>query len=121
MDEVLIRAGIFQGVEPFAADAELAGFMGELAGEGAVVSFVGVARERIQKDATWTYEDWGVRAMGEEDVRARLREQGYARLADDPAAPAAIKRAADAAALAVWTDEHLVTIDASRLDERPGR
>ena len=59
--------------------------------------------------------------MSEDDIRARLREQGYATLAADPGAPAAIKQAAADEALAVWTDEHLVTIDASRIDARPER
>jgi uncharacterized protein (TIGR02118 family) len=82
---------------------------------------VGVARELVQKDASWTYRDWGVGEMGEEDIRALLAEQGYAELAADPAAPGAIARAAAAEALAVWTDEHLVTIDASGIDARPSR
>jgi uncharacterized protein (TIGR02118 family) len=80
---------------------------------------VGIARERIQKDASWTPRDWGACAMSEEEIRARLAEQGYDALAADPGAPAAIKRAAEDEALAVWTDEHLVTIDASRIDARP--
>ena len=80
---------------------------------------VGVARERVQKDATWTPRDWGAGEMGEDDVRALLAEQGYATLAADPGAPAAIKRAAADDALAVWTDEHLVTFDASNIDARP--
>jgi uncharacterized protein (TIGR02118 family) len=84
---------------------------------------VGVARERIQKDPTggWTYNDWGAGAMSEEEIRARLAEQGYATLAADPQAPRAIKEAAAGEALAVWTEEHLVTFDASRIDARPGR
>ena len=82
---------------------------------------VGVARERIQKDASWTYRDWGVGDMSEDDVRALLRERGYATLADDPRGPATIKQAAADEALAVWTDEHLVTFDASAIDARPER
>jgi uncharacterized protein (TIGR02118 family) len=81
---------------------------------------VGVARERVQKDETWTYDDWGAGAMSEDEIRARLREQGYASLAADPEAPAKIKTAAAGQALAVWTDEHLVTFDRSRIDARPG-
>jgi uncharacterized protein (TIGR02118 family) len=80
---------------------------------------VGIARERIQKDLDWTYNDWGVGAMDVEAVRLRLAEQGYAALAADPDAPARIKAAAAAAALAVWTDEHLVTLDESHIDARP--
>jgi uncharacterized protein (TIGR02118 family) len=82
---------------------------------------VGVARERIQKDLDWTYDDWGANAMSEDDVRARLAEQGYASLAADPDAPRKIKTAAANEALAVWTHEHLVTIDESRIDVRPER
>jgi uncharacterized protein (TIGR02118 family) len=84
---------------------------------------VGVARERIQKDPRggWTPRDWGAKAMSEEEIRARLAEQGYAALAADPGAPRAIKQAAEADALAVWTDEHIVTLDGSAIDARPER
>jgi uncharacterized protein (TIGR02118 family) len=82
---------------------------------------VGVARERIQKDLDWTYNDWGVNAMSEEDVRERLLADGYATLAADPDAPGKIKAAACQKALAVWTREHIVTIDESRIDARPAR
>jgi hypothetical protein len=74
----------------------------------------------VQKDDTWTYDDWGAGEMSEDEIRARLREQGYAALAADPGAPAKIKTAAAGRALAVWTDEHLVTFDESRIDARPG-
>jgi uncharacterized protein (TIGR02118 family) len=80
---------------------------------------VGVAREGIRKDLDWTYDDWGVGALSEEEVRQRLAEEGYAALAADPDVPRLIKAAAAAEALAVWTPEHLVTIDASRIDARP--
>jgi hypothetical protein len=82
---------------------------------------VGVARERIQKDFDWKYNDWGVNAMNLEDVRQRLARQGYSRLATDPNAPRQIKAAAAKQALAVWTGQHIVTIDESQIDERPGR
>jgi len=82
---------------------------------------VGVARERIQKDLDWTYNDWGVGAMSLEEIAARLAEQGYSTLAADPQAPAKLKRAADHEALAVWTHAHLVTLDYSRIDVRPQR
>lgn len=78
-----------------------------------------VARERIQKDRDWTYNDWGVSGLDEAAIRRRLRDQGYSRLADDPDAPARIKAAAEHHALAVWTDEHLVSIDDPRISERP--
>ncbi len=82
---------------------------------------VGVARERIQKDLDWTYHDWGASEMADDEIRARLAEQGYASLAADPAAPGKIRAAAANEALAVWTHEHLVTIDDSRIDARPER
>jgi uncharacterized protein (TIGR02118 family) len=77
---------------------------------------VGVARERVQKDLDWKYNDWGVGAMSVEDVRERLKKQGYNGLAADPDAPRKIKTAAAGEALAVWTAEHLVTIDESAID-----
>ena len=49
---------------------------------------VGVARERIQKDLDWTYNDWGVNALSEDEVRQRLQKDGYKRLAADPRRPA---------------------------------
>jgi hypothetical protein len=82
---------------------------------------VGVARERVQKDLDWSYDDWGVGALDEEEVRLRLAEDGYTVLAEDPEAPRAIRAAASRQALAVWTKEHLVTIDDSRIDARPER
>jgi uncharacterized protein (TIGR02118 family) len=82
---------------------------------------VGVARERVQKDLDWRYNDWGVNAMSEEDIRQRLMGQGYATLAADRDAPRKIKTAAARQALAVWTGEHIVTIDESRIDARPKR
>jgi uncharacterized protein (TIGR02118 family) len=82
---------------------------------------VGVARERIQKDPAggWTPSDWGAGAMSEDEIRERLAEQGYAQLVADPDAPRKIKRALERDALAVWTGEHLVTIDESGIDTRP--
>jgi uncharacterized protein (TIGR02118 family) len=80
---------------------------------------VGVARERIQKDSDWIYNDWGANALSEKEIASRLAAQGYAALATDPETPRRLKMAADGQALAVWTDEHLVTIDPSRIDARP--
>jgi uncharacterized protein (TIGR02118 family) len=80
---------------------------------------IGVARERVQKDEWWSYDDWGVGRMSEDQIRERLAEQGYRALASDPAGPAKLRTAAAREALAVWTDEHLVTIDESALDVRP--
>jgi uncharacterized protein (TIGR02118 family) len=81
---------------------------------------IGIARERIQKDLDWRYHDWGAGEMAPEEIRGRLREQGYDELAADPAIADTLKRAAADEALAVWTDEHLVTIDDSHIDARPG-
>jgi uncharacterized protein (TIGR02118 family) len=78
-----------------------------------------VARERIQKDAGWTPKDWDVKSMSEGDVRNRLAQWHYSELLKDTTAPGKIKAAADADCLAVWTNEHLVTIDSSRIDARP--
>jgi uncharacterized protein (TIGR02118 family) len=82
---------------------------------------VGVARERVQKEFDWTYNDWGVDALSDDDVRQRLADDGYQALAADTDIPRQIKSAAAAKALAVWTSEHLVTIDGSRIDARPDR
>jgi uncharacterized protein (TIGR02118 family) len=84
---------------------------------------VGVARERIQKDPRggWAPSDWGVGAMSDDDIRERLAAQGYAALAADPDAPAKLRRAAADEALIVWTGDHLLTIDDSHIDARPGR
>jgi uncharacterized protein (TIGR02118 family) len=82
---------------------------------------VGVARERVQRELDWTYNDWGVSDMSEDDVRERLTEQGYETLAADPDAPRKIKSAAATNTLAVWTREHIVTFDEPRIDARPDR
>ncbi len=80
---------------------------------------IGIARERVQKWDGWQAKDWGANAMSEGDVRDKLRQQGYDSLLADASAPAKIKAAAESASLAVWTDEHIVTIDASNIDSRP--
>ena len=80
---------------------------------------VGVARERVQKELGWEYNDWGVGAMDPDEVRRRLLDQGYTSLATDPDGPSKLRRAAANKALAVWTPEHLVTIDETRIDARP--
>jgi uncharacterized protein (TIGR02118 family) len=78
-----------------------------------------IGREYVQKDETWAPRDWGVLALDENGIRERLRREGYGQLADDPAAPAKIRAAAEAGKLGVWTPEHLVTLDDSRIDARP--
>ena len=49
-----------------------------------------------------------------------MAQQGYKALGADPKYAALIKRADEARMLCVWTDEHIVTIDESRIDARPG-
>jgi len=80
-----------------------------------------IARETVQK---WDYKattTFDVSSLSEEEIRRRLEAEGYRSLAVDPKAPAAIKAASQAGLLAVWTAEHLVTIDESRIDARPER
>jgi uncharacterized protein (TIGR02118 family) len=84
-------------------------------------SGVGIARERVQKWGDFKRKDGGAATMSEAEIRARLEQQGFRRLAADPEAPARIKAAAQAEALAIWSDEHIVTIDSSRIDARPER
>ena len=80
---------------------------------------IGVARERIQKDSHWTYNDWGVGLLDEEGIVSRLRAGRFSQLAADPGSASGDQdqaAAADSETLAVWSDEHLVTIDESRID-----
>jgi uncharacterized protein (TIGR02118 family) len=80
-----------------------------------------VARETVQK---WDYvptTTFDVSDLSEEEIRSHLERQGYRTLATDPKAPGAIRAASEAGLLAVWTDEHLVTIDDLRIDARPER
>jgi hypothetical protein len=78
-----------------------------------------IGREYVQKDETWSPRDWGVLALDEDGIRERLRREGYAALAADASAPAKIRTATEAGKLGVWTPEHLVTLDDSRIDARP--
>jgi uncharacterized protein (TIGR02118 family) len=79
-----------------------------------------IARERVQKwDGTSRTDLSPVAAMSEDEIRARLREQGFATLAADPDTPGRIKSAARSGTLAVWTAEHIVTIDEAHIDARP--
>ncbi len=82
---------------------------------------IGVAREIVQKEFDVPLPEPQALSMSEDEIRARLKEQGYRSLAADPVAPARIKGAAQAGMLAVWTHEHLVTIDDSHIDARPER
>jgi uncharacterized protein (TIGR02118 family) len=80
---------------------------------------IGVARELVQKEFGQAPRRWA-EGLSEPDIRDRLRDQGYKSLAADPTAATKIKAADEANLLAVWTDEHIVTIDESRIDARPG-
>jgi uncharacterized protein (TIGR02118 family) len=80
---------------------------------------IGIARERVQKGEGWQPKDWGAKAMSEGDIRDKLKLQGYDSLLSDASVAAKIKAAAESDSLAVWTDEHIVTIDDSRIDARP--
>jgi uncharacterized protein (TIGR02118 family) len=81
---------------------------------------VGVARELVQKEIDIPVRRWGAAEMSEEEIRDRLKRDGYKSLAADPQAPAKLKVADASGALCVWTDEHIVTIDDSHVDARPG-
>ena len=81
-----------------------------------------IGREYVQKDESWKPRDYGALLMSEDEIRARLVNEGYQALVDqDPAAPAKIKVAASKNQLGVWTPDHLVTLDESRIDARPAR
>ncbi|HEX5368959.1 MAG TPA: EthD family reductase [Dehalococcoidia bacterium] len=81
-----------------------------------------IGREYVQKDDSWKPRDWGLLSMTEDQIRARLLKEDYgALLTKDPDAPAKIKAAAQHDKLGVWTPEHLVTLDESRIDARPSR
>ena len=78
-----------------------------------------IGREYVQKDEKWQPRDWGVLSLDEDGIRERLRREGFSTLAADVEAPSRIKAAATAGKLGVWTPEHLVTLDESRIDARP--
>jgi hypothetical protein len=81
-----------------------------------------IGREYVQKDESWKPRDYGALAMTEDEIRARLVKEGYGHVLEkDPQAPAKIKAAAQQDKLGVWTAEHLVTLDDSRIDVRPAR
>lgn len=80
---------------------------------------VGVARELVQKEIGEEPKRSEVADWSEAEIRVRLEQEGYVSLLADPSAPAKIAAAARKGLLAVWTAEHLVTIDDSRIDARP--
>ena len=78
-----------------------------------------MAQELVQKEIDVPVRHWGAIEMSEDEIRTKLREQGYTSLAADPDGPRKLKTADEAGALCVWTWEHIVTIDESALDVRP--
>jgi uncharacterized protein (TIGR02118 family) len=80
-----------------------------------------IGREYVQKDESWKPRDYGALGLTEDQIRERLRSEGYTSVAADPTAPAKIKAAAAAGKLGVWTPHHLVTLDGSNIDARPER
>ena len=78
-----------------------------------------IARERVQKWEGIAPAPLDTAGWTEASVRERLKREGYRTLAADLATPARVLAAAHAGLLAVWTAEHLVTIDESRIDARP--
>jgi uncharacterized protein (TIGR02118 family) len=78
-----------------------------------------IGTEYVQKDASWAARDYGALSLSEDQIRARLQREGYETLLHDPQAAAKIKAAAQKGLLAVWTEEHIVTLDESRIDARP--
>jgi len=80
-----------------------------------------VARETVQKELGALLPQSAAASWSEEEIRQRLEDQGYMALAAEPDAPRKIRFATANGALAIWTAEHLVTIDASRIDARPER
>jgi uncharacterized protein (TIGR02118 family) len=80
-----------------------------------------IGHEYVQKDDSWKPRDYGSLVLNEDQIRERLKSEGYASVAADPQAPAKIKAAAAAGKLGVWTPHHLVTLDQSSIDARPER
>jgi uncharacterized protein (TIGR02118 family) len=78
-----------------------------------------IARERVQKWEGRPLKDFGAVGLSENEIRDRLKRENYSALAADPRAPGQIRDAAAAGCLGVWTDEHIVTFDSSRIDARP--
>jgi uncharacterized protein (TIGR02118 family) len=80
-----------------------------------------IGHEYVQKDDSWKPRDYGVLGLSEDQIRERLKREGYGPVADDPSVPGRIKAAAAAGKLGVWTPHHLVTLDDSNIDARPER
>jgi uncharacterized protein (TIGR02118 family) len=80
-----------------------------------------IARERVQKGDELGKKDHPAAGWSEDEIREQLKQQGYRTLAADPDIPRKIRKAAMTRMLSVWTPEHIITIDDSRIDARPER
>lgn len=80
---------------------------------------IGIGREVIQKEPDWTPTSLGLPELSDAEIGGRLAADGYRSLAADATVPGQLRTAAAAGALALWSPEHLVTIDESRIDARP--
>ena len=80
-----------------------------------------IGTEYVQKDESYQPRDYGALKLTTDEIRERLKAEGYDTLGSDPNAPSMIRQAAERHLLAVWTPHHIVTLDDSRIDARPER
>ena len=81
-----------------------------------------IGQEYVQKDESWKPRDYGALTMTEDEIRAKLREQGYGHLVDaEPDVAARLKASAAKGKIAVWTPYHLASYDEPWIDARPKR
>ena len=80
-----------------------------------------IGTEYVQKDDTWKPRDYGALSMSEDEIRARLQSEGYGRWPPTRRRRPRSRPRPQAEMLGVWTPEHLVTLDESRIDARPER
>jgi uncharacterized protein (TIGR02118 family) len=80
-----------------------------------------IGHEYVQKDENWKPRTYGALDLSEDEIRAKLLQQGYKSLSADPNAPARIKAAAEKGQLAVWTDDHIAVFGDYVYDSRPQR
>jgi len=81
-----------------------------------------IGQEYVQKDESWKPRDYGALTMTEDEIRAKLIEQGYGHaLEAEPDIPARLKASAAKGKIAVWTAFHLASYDEPWIDARPKR
>jgi uncharacterized protein (TIGR02118 family) len=81
-----------------------------------------IGQEYVQNDQQWAARDYGALTMSEDEIRARLVEQGYGHaLEAEPDIPARLKASAVKGKIAVWTPFHLASYDEPWIDARPKR